>query len=106
MLDGLRDTSRFLAAPRRVLGAILGDVVGSVYEGRGLKRDDFPLFGPGSCFTDDTVLNVATADALLSGRPYRECYREYGRHGLAGRGLRHAGCHRRRAGRGLPRRRA
>jgi ADP-ribosylglycohydrolase len=62
-----------------VLGAILGDIVGSVYEGRGLKRADFPLFGPGCTFTDDTVLTVATADAILNARAYRECYRAYGR---------------------------
>ena len=62
-----------------MLGAILGDIVGSVYEGRGLKRADVPLFGPGSCFTDDTVLTVATCDAILGGRDYRACYRAYGR---------------------------
>jgi ADP-ribosylglycohydrolase len=70
-----------------VLGAILGDIVGSAYERRGLKRADFPLFGPGSVFTDDTVLSVATADAILSGREYRELYRAYGRrHPAAGYG--------------------
>jgi ADP-ribosylglycohydrolase len=62
-----------------VLGAIFGDIVGSVYERRGLKRADFPLFGPGCAFTDDTVLTVATADAILNGRAYGECYRAYGR---------------------------
>jgi ADP-ribosylglycohydrolase len=62
-----------------MLGAILGDVVGSVYERAGLKRTDFPLFGPRSTFTDDTVLTVATAQALLTGKPYGACYREFGR---------------------------
>jgi len=70
-----------------MLGAILGDMVGAPYEGSGLKRLDFPLFGPRSRFTDDTVLTVATAEALLGGRPYGECYREYGRrHPYAGYG--------------------
>ncbi|HJD24774.1 MAG TPA: ADP-ribosylglycohydrolase family protein [Firmicutes bacterium] len=50
-------------------GAILGDIVGSAYErpGAALGGDglDFPLFTPESRFTDDTVLTVATADALL-----------------------------------------
>lgn len=39
-----------------MLGAIAGDVIGSVYEGRPMKTTDFPLFGPASTFTDDTVL--------------------------------------------------
>ncbi len=50
-----------------MLGAILGDIVGSPYEfDRGKKTKDFgPLFGPESRFTDDTVLTVAVAEALL-----------------------------------------
>lgn len=52
-----------------------------------MKRSDFPLFGPQSTFTDDTVLTVATAEALLGGRAYGACYREYGRrYPLAGYG--------------------
>ncbi len=50
-----------------MLGAIAGDVIGSVYEGRDLKRMDFPLFDRECRFTDDTVLTVAIADAILSG---------------------------------------
>ncbi len=50
-------------------GAILGDIVGSAYERPGAalggNSRDFPLFTPESRFTDDTVLTVATADALL-----------------------------------------
>lgn len=61
-----------------MLGAIAGDVVGSVFERAGLKTTDFPLFAPRSRFTDDTVLTVATAHALLTGQPYAEAYHAYG----------------------------
>lgn len=49
-----------------MLGAITGDIVGSVYEFNNLRRKDFePLFHQDSKFTDDTVCTVAIADALL-----------------------------------------
>ena len=70
-----------------MLGAIAGDVIGSVYEHEPTKRTDFPLFSPGSRFTDDTVLTVATAHAILSGTPYERAYLELGRrHPHAGYG--------------------
>jgi ADP-ribosylglycohydrolase len=47
-----------------VIGAISGDVIGSVHEGAPAKAKDFPLFVPGSTFTDDTVLTVAAASAI------------------------------------------
>ena len=62
-----------------MLGAIAGDVIGSVYEGVGLKTTEFTLFTFGSRFTDDTVLTVATAAALLSGGDYGAFYHAYGR---------------------------
>ena len=47
-------------------GAILGDMIGAPYEfDRGGKTKDFPLFDRGSEFTDDSVMTVAVADALL-----------------------------------------
>ena len=52
-----------------MLCAIAGDIIGSVYEKRNLKRKDFfPLFHPQARFTDDTVCTVAIADALLNDR--------------------------------------
>ncbi len=45
-----------------MLGAIIGDIVGSVYEFANTKRTDFPLFSPRSTYTDDTILTVAIAD--------------------------------------------
>ncbi len=49
-------------------GAILGDMIGAPYEfDRGDKTKDFPLFTSESVFTDDTVMTVAVAEALLDG---------------------------------------
>lgn len=62
-----------------MLGAIAGDIIGSIYEGSPIKTTDFPLFGPHSRFTDDTVLTIATAEALLNGLDYAAVYRAYGR---------------------------
>lgn len=47
-------------------GAVLGDIIGSPYEfDAGKKTKDFPLFGEYSIFTDDTVMTIAVADAIL-----------------------------------------
>ena len=47
-------------------GAILGDIIGSPYEfDMGDKTKDFPLFSEDSCFTDDTVMTIAVAEAFL-----------------------------------------
>lgn len=62
-----------------MLGAIAGDIIGSVYENLRTKRRDFRLFTPLSFFTDDTVLTVAVADAILTGRPYAGRIRSYAR---------------------------
>jgi len=51
-----------------MIGAIIGDIVGSPYEGgrrRFVLTKEFPLFSPDSRFTDDSVLTCATAQALL-----------------------------------------
>jgi ADP-ribosylglycohydrolase len=62
-----------------VLGAIAGDVVGSVYEFDAIKTTDFPLLTDRSTFTDDTVLTVATAKALLTDRDFAAAYHSFGR---------------------------
>ncbi len=54
-----------------MLGAIAGDMIGSLYEARPIKRRDFPLFGRRSRFTDDSVLTAAVARAILQGEDYR-----------------------------------
>ena len=45
-------------------GAIIGDIVGSIYEFHNIKTKDFPLLSPNRFFTDDTVMTVAVAAAL------------------------------------------
>ncbi|MEX2470181.1 MAG: ADP-ribosylglycohydrolase family protein [Pseudohongiellaceae bacterium] len=62
-----------------MIGAIAGDVIGSVYEGAPARAKDFPLFVPGSTFTDDTVLTVAVASAILGGEDYASSLRRWGR---------------------------
>lgn len=47
-------------------GAILGDIIGSPYEfDRGKKTKDFPFFDKGATFTDDSVMTIAVAEALM-----------------------------------------
>jgi ADP-ribosylglycohydrolase len=58
-----------------MIGAIAGDIIGSVYEADPIKTTDFPLFSKGSRFTDDTVLTAATAHAILEAMGYAEAYR-------------------------------
>ncbi|MEL7107695.1 MAG: ADP-ribosylglycohydrolase family protein [Pseudomonadota bacterium] len=53
-----------------MLGAICGDIIGSVYEHENLKSKDFPLFQRACAFTDDTVLSCAVADSLIHDRPF------------------------------------
>ena len=49
-------------------GAIIGDIVGSKYEFENFKSKEFPLFQEGCGYTDDTVMTVAVANALLRAR--------------------------------------
>lgn len=60
-----------------MIGAVVGDVVGSCFEHSPTKDTDFELFSDESCFTDDTVLTVAVADWLLHGGDLRSYFHEY-----------------------------
>lgn len=60
-----------------MLGAIAGDIIGSVYEWHNIKTIEFPLFSPRCKFTDDTVLTVALADSILTGALYTQKLKEY-----------------------------
>ena len=62
-----------------MLGAIAGDIIGSVYEFYNTKSTDFELFTPESTPTDDSVLTVAVADCILHGKDYAATFKEYGR---------------------------
>jgi ADP-ribosylglycohydrolase len=58
-----------------MLGAIAGDVIGSVHEGAASRGREFTLFGEKSCFTDDTVCAIAIAHALRRGKRFDEALR-------------------------------
>ncbi|MBD2571345.1 ADP-ribosylglycohydrolase family protein [Anabaena lutea] len=62
---------------KNMLGAIAGDIIGSMYEISNIKTKDFPLLNPNSIFTDDSVLTVAVADKLLNGGSYEENFKSY-----------------------------
>jgi len=47
-------------------GAIIGDIVGSIYEFHNIKTKDFPLFQKHNFFTDDTTLTVCLMGALIA----------------------------------------
>jgi ADP-ribosylglycohydrolase len=49
-----------------MIGAIAGDIIGSVYEWNNIKTKKFELFSLDWCFTDDTVLTVALAESILT----------------------------------------
>ena len=62
-----------------ILGAIIGDTIGSVFEWNNVKTTKFPLFCEKSDFTDDSVLTVATMDGILNKVDYTRIYQRYGR---------------------------
>ena len=53
-----------------MIGAIIGDIVGSRFEFDNIKRKDFELFTKNCSFTDDTICTVAVADAAMHGKDY------------------------------------
>jgi len=55
-----------------MIGAIIGDIVGSPFEFNNIKTKQFELITNKSCFTDDTVMTIAVADALLNGKDLSE----------------------------------
>ena len=73
-----------------MLGAIAGDIIGSRFEWHSTKSKKFPLFADGAMVTDDSILCVAVADAVLAGsndfaRYYRDYYQRYPKAGYGGR---------------------
>src|SRR5688500_5055285 len=74
-----------------MLGAIIGDIVGSPFEFASHKSKSFELFSSASSFTDDTICMVGIADALLRDIPVAECLRGWCRrypHPVGGYGAR------------------
>ena len=54
-----------------MLGAIIGDIIGSTYEFNNTRDYYFELFPEGSSYTDDTICTIAIADAIRKGRSYK-----------------------------------
>jgi ADP-ribosylglycohydrolase len=65
-----------------MLGAIIGDIVGSIYEFNNIKSKEFPLFSDKCFFTDDTVMTIAVAEAICCGgekKNFIASMKKYGR---------------------------
>ena len=61
-----------------MLGAIAGDIIGSVYEFSNFKATDFqPLIHARARYTDDTVCTVAIADCILNDKAPADVLREW-----------------------------
>ena len=77
-LEYWRNTQKVNRKHDILIGAIAGDIIGSVYEFNPIKSIDFPLFKQYSRFTDDTVMTVANADWLLTNESLLGIMQEYG----------------------------
>ncbi len=62
-----------------MLGAIIGDVVGSRFEFNNTSKPSFTLFSSHCAFTDDTICTVAVAQAILAGTSFQKEYLTWGR---------------------------
>jgi len=62
-----------------MIGAIAGDIIGSVYERYPIKTTSFPLFSASSRFTDDTVLTLAVANSILNNIDYATSLKAFAR---------------------------
>ena len=60
-----------------MIGAIIGDIVGSIYEFDNIKTKEFPFFSKEKEFTDDSILTLATAEWLLRGGNPSSYYLKY-----------------------------
>lgn len=60
-----------------MIGAIIGDIVGSTYEFHNTNDYNFELFPKGSSYTDDTICTIAIADAILKGISYKSSLVEW-----------------------------
>lgn len=60
-----------------MIGSVAGDIIGSIYERHNIKTKIFPLFSPGSTFTDDSVMTIALADSILTGTHYTDNLKKF-----------------------------
>jgi len=62
-----------------IIGAIAGDIIGSIYEWHNVKTTEFPLFTNLSDFTDDSVLTLATMEAIYGDGDFENYYYKFGK---------------------------
>lgn len=65
-----------------MIGAIIGDIAGSIYEWNNIKTKEFPFFQDKCFFTDDTVMTVTVAEGLMNGGEkddFIDAMKKYGR---------------------------
>lgn len=60
-----------------MIGAIAGDIIGSIYEFNNIKKKDFRLFSKKCFFTDDSVLTIALAESIMEDVPYVKNLKTY-----------------------------
>jgi ADP-ribosylglycohydrolase len=60
-----------------LIGALAGDIIGSVYEYDSIKSKIFPLFSSKNYFTDDSVLTIALADSILNNEDFGKLMKKY-----------------------------
>ncbi len=65
-----------------MLGSIIGDIVGSIYEFHNIKTKEFPLFDERCDYTDDSILTIATAKWILEGGSQSDSAGYYFRYGF------------------------
>jgi ADP-ribosylglycohydrolase len=80
-LDGInfRKEKKMKPCKGIIIGAVAGDVIGSVFEFNNTKRMDFDLFSRYTNFTDDSVLTCATMYALMNRTGYDKAYQMFAR---------------------------
>ena len=70
-----------------MIGSIIGDIIGSIWEGKQSKSKDVELFTEYNTFTDDTALTLAVAEAILEKTDYQsQIIRYYKKYPYAGYG--------------------
>jgi ADP-ribosylglycohydrolase len=75
----LLQEEKIVSKENLIIGAIAGDIIGSIYQWHNVKTIDFDLFCDISTFTDDSVLTFATMDAVMNQKNYAETYQLFGR---------------------------
>ena len=62
---------------KTMIGSIIGDIVGSIYEFNNIKTKEFEFFHPKGEFTDDSILSIATAEWILKSGEIAKYYAKY-----------------------------